>query len=102
MRIEWNQYKNRLNKAKHGVAFETASLVFEDPEHLSIADRREGYEERWQTMGLVQGVLILLVVHTVIDGENTENEEIIRIISARKATKKERYCYEKKVTKKES
>lgn len=84
------------------MAFETASLVFEDPEHLSVRDSHDGNEERWQTIGRVSGVVILLAVHTVVDGKNVVNEVIIRIISPRKATKKERDYYEKKVTKRES
>lgn len=52
MRFEWDRNKSRSNRCKHGVTFETASLVFEDPNQLSIQDRFEGREERWQTMGL--------------------------------------------------
>jgi len=39
MRTEWNQFKNRANQAKHNVSFETASMVFDNPHHLSILDR---------------------------------------------------------------
>ena len=89
MRCEWNQDKDRANQAKHKVSFETACLVFEDPGHLSIQDRYEHNEERWQTLGMVDDVVLLLVAHTVI-----EDEEIVRIISARKATRRERFIYE--------
>ncbi len=66
------------------------SRVFEDPNQLSIQDRFEGDEERWQTMGLVNAIVVLIVAHTVSDdGE----EEIVRIISARKATPRERQRY---------
>ena len=91
MRFEWNHDKDRLNRAKHKVSFETACLVFDDPYHLSIQDRHENGEERWITMGMVDEVLLLLVAHTVIE---SEHEEIIRIISARKATRSERQIYE--------
>ena len=91
MRTEWNQAKNRDNLAKHKVSFETASLVFDDPYHLSIQDRYERGEERWKTLGLVEDTVLLLVAHTVYEGEK---EEVIRIISARKATKTERRIYE--------
>ncbi len=89
MRYEWNQDKDRVNQAKHKVSFETACLVFEDPDHLSIQDRHKHDEERWQTLGMDDGVVLLLVAHTVV-----EDEEIIRIISARKATRKEKQIYE--------
>ena len=91
MRIEWNQTKNWANQAKHKVSFETASLVFDDPHHLSIQDRHEQGEERWKTLGIVDGIVLMLVAHTVSEGEQ---EEVIRIISARKATRIERRIYE--------
>jgi uncharacterized DUF497 family protein len=67
-------------------------LVFTDPYHVSIQDRFEDGEERWQTLGLVGGVVVLLVAHTTHEDEN--DGEVIRIISARKATKRERLIYE--------
>jgi hypothetical protein len=76
----------------HKVSFEIASLVFEDPFQLSILERIENGEERWQTMGLVGRVVVLLVAHTSLENED---EEVVRIISARKATGKERQTYEK-------
>lgn len=91
MRIVWDEDKNRSNRAKHGVSFELASLVFGDPLQISELDPYE-IEERWRTLGLVKGVVILLVVHTVKGDENGEEE--IRIISARKATQVERKAYE--------
>ncbi len=66
MRFIWDENKNRTNKAKHGVSFEVALRIFDDPFHLSIQDRHEGGED----------------------------EEVIRIISARKATRQERARYE--------
>lgn len=92
MRYEWDKGKERANQAKHGVSFSTAARVFEDPRNLSIQDRHEGGEERWQTLGLVGGAVVLLVAHTYCDGD--QGEEIIRIISARKATRHERKRYE--------
>lgn len=92
MRYEWDGNKDRANLAKHGVSFETASLVFDDPVHLSIQDRHERGEERWQTLGLVGGVVVLLVAHTYRDDSG---EEVVRIVSARKATAHERQRYEK-------
>ncbi len=92
MKFEWDQDKNRANRVKHGVSFETASLVFDDPYHLSVQARHEGPEERWQTLGLAGGVVVLLVAHTY--RESDRGEEVIRIISARKATAHERRRYE--------
>lgn len=92
MKIEWDENKNRKNKGKHGVSFETASLVFEDPLHLSKWDRIENGEERWLTIGQVGDLVILIVAHTYHENDGSES---IRIISARKATKHERRRYEK-------
>jgi hypothetical protein len=92
MRFEWDEGKNRGNRVKHKVSFETARLVFDDPCHLSVQDRRVAGEERWQTLGRVGDVVILLVAHTWHDAGG---EEVIRIISARKATPLERGRYEK-------
>jgi uncharacterized DUF497 family protein len=92
MRFEWDENKNRDNRIKHGVSFEVAKLVFNDPYVLSQLDRETGYsEERWLTMGSVAELAVLLVVHTV--REENDGEEIIRIISARKATARERVIY---------
>jgi len=87
----WDDDKNESNKDKHGVSFETAQLVFDDPLHVSRQDRIENGEERWQTIGLVGGVALLLVAHTWLE---QDGEEHIRIISARRATKTERKIYE--------
>ena len=92
MRFEWNHDKDRMNQAKHKVSFDTACLVFDDPYHISIQDRFDNDEERWQTLGMVGGgATLLLVAHIVIE---KKHEDTIRIISARKATKRERRFYE--------
>jgi uncharacterized protein len=84
----WDERKNRVNQQKHGVSFETAILVFDDPYHLTRQDREVEGEPRWQTIGMVNGVHVLLVAHTV-----SEDEAVIRILSARKATPRERSMY---------
>jgi|SRR2546427_1789795 len=90
MRFIWDEYKNRRNRSKHNVSFETAVLVFDDPHAISIQDRFVQGEERWQTLGLIEGVIVMLVAHSVeVEGD----EEPIRIISARKATPREREIY---------
>ncbi len=88
MESAWDERKNRVNKRKHGISFETASLVFDDPYHLTRQDREVDGEPRWQTIGIVNGVHLLLVAHAVSD-----DDEEIRIISARKATRSERSLY---------
>jgi len=74
------------------VSFEVAKLVFSDPYVMSQLDRETGQvEERWLTLGSTAGLAVLLVIHTV--REESDGEEIIRIISARKATAHERAVY---------
>jgi len=90
MRFIWDEHKNRNNLRKHGISFDTAARVFLDPLHISRQDRVVEGEERWQTIGRINGALLILVAYTVIDDE----EEMIRIISARKATRQERIEYE--------
>ena len=91
MTITWDKNKNALNKTKHHISFEAAQLVFEDPFQFSHQDRIVGGEERWQTIGLVSGMALLLVAHTWNDQEGGEH---IRIVSARRADKIERERYE--------
>jgi uncharacterized DUF497 family protein len=90
MKFLWDESKDSLNRQKHRVSFSTAQLVFDDPFHISRQDRIEGGEQRWQTIGLVHGVVLLLVAHTCIEADG---EETVRIISARKADKTERRIY---------
>lgn len=91
MRFEWDDAKNASNRLKHGLSFETASEVFDDPLHLSSADRIVEGEQRWLTIGVVGGVVVVVVAHT---WRERNGEEIVRIISARKATRQERRAYE--------
>lgn len=87
--------EGREQPEKHGVRFETAVRAFADPFALSHQDRIEGGEQRWQTLGLVEGHLLLLVAHTVTeDDEDGNTVEVIHIISVRKADRKERRRYE--------
>ena len=84
--------KNESNKRKHGVSFEAAKLVFDDPLHVTRQDRIENGEQRWQTIGMAGGVTLLLVAH--VWQESFGGAEHIRIISARRASKLERKIYE--------
>ena|SRR5579862_2701497 len=92
--FEWDETKAKINQKEHGISFEECIHIFEDPHVLSELDRIEGGEERWQSIGLVEGIVLLLVAHTVQQGESKE-DEIIRIISARRADRKERIRYDK-------
>lgn len=92
MRFEWDSKKNEINIKKHGISFEEAKLVFDDPLHLAILDKRFNYfEERWITVGKITTEKIVVVAHIYFDNEG---EEVIRIISARIATSSERRQYE--------
>lgn len=91
MIFTWDESKNRSNQRKHKVSFETAQMVFEDSLHVSRMDRIEHGEQRWQTLGMVHGLVLLLVAHTVVEADG---QEAIRIISARKADRNERRIYE--------
>jgi uncharacterized DUF497 family protein len=99
VRYEWDERKNRLNQRKHpGISFELATLVFEDEFCLAAPDRVDAQgEQRWHAIGaarIEEGTeAVLLVVHAV--REDHHGEEIIRIISARKADKHEVRRYQK-------
>jgi len=92
VRFEWDDRKNESNLKKHGVDFETASLVFLDPWFVMEEDWAEDGEVRWRTIGEVDGEALLLVIHLLADDE--EGIELVRIISARDATREERRRYE--------
>ena len=93
MKYEWNEDKNKLNQEKHGISFEEAKEVFEDALQISRLDHRFSYfEERWITIGSTTKHKVLVVANLFF---TDDGEEIIRIVSARKANKQERYSYEK-------
>ena len=95
IRFDWDEAKNLSNQRKHGVSFEDASEVFRDPLFVSLKDRIVDGEQRWQTFGRVEGCLLLMVAPTVIEAdEHDESAEMMRITSARRATRKERQRYE--------
>jgi len=95
VRFEWDPAKAETNLRKHRVSFETAVRAFADPFALTEQDRIEDGDTRWQTLGVVEGHYLLLVAHLVRDDdENGQPVEIIRIISARAADRRERRRYE--------
>ena len=88
IKFDWDPRKARRNLRKHGIDFDEASTVFADTLSLTIPDPDPSEdEERWVTMGLSNRQRLLVVVHT-------EEEETIRIISARTADRLERRKYE--------
>lgn len=89
--FEWDEVKAASNYRKHGIRFEEAARVFDDPFHLSIQDRYENGEYRWQSIGMVRGCMMVVVAHTTRFEDGTE---IIRLISARRAERGELRRYE--------
>ena len=90
MRFEWDDVKNRSNLGKHKISFESAKLVFDDPQALADRDRDVDDEERWQAVGVIGGSIAVVVAYTY---REEDGEEVIRIISARKASPSERRAY---------
>jgi uncharacterized DUF497 family protein len=91
--FDWDPNQARANLAKHGVSFEQAMAVFSDPLALSVPDKLAPVtEERWITIGQASPQALLVVVHTHVelDGDTA----LVRIISARKATRNEKRQYE--------
>ena len=90
MRYEWDAAKSILNRQKHGYSFEMATLVFNDECCVVYPDRidKNTGEERWHAIGAAQiepdAAVVLLVVH--VYREHNNDEETIRIISAREAS----------------
>lgn len=87
MKFSWDKQKEKINWQKHKVAFIEACYIFTDKYSLTIYDKNHSIDEdRWITLGQTPQGKLLLVVHTY---RSINNEEQVRIISARKATKKE-------------
>jgi uncharacterized protein len=92
MRFEWDPAKAKSNLDKHGVSFEFACGVFADPFAIErFDDQRTGDEDRYIIIGSADGVIVLLVVYT-------DRENVTQIISARRATRRERNDYEDQKT----
>jgi uncharacterized DUF497 family protein len=86
MQFEWDLDKDRVNRSKHGISFEEAAQIFLYPIHEMVDSKANYGETRYIAIGQNNLMLIITVVYT-------EREEIIRIISARRATKKEKQLY---------
>jgi uncharacterized DUF497 family protein len=97
VRYEWDTQKDRTNIRDHGISFQDAEIVFEDPDVMFEANRVVDGELRLHAIGSVDGIVLILVVHTVRYEEETD--VIIRIISARKAEPVEKRRYRAQFTK---
>jgi uncharacterized protein len=86
--FHWDRTKERLNRLKHGVAFDEATTAFEDPSAITIADDPHSEDEdRYIVIGMSATQRILVVCHTY-------RGDVVRLISARRATPRERRQYE--------
>ena len=92
VRWTWDGNKNRVNRRKHGIGFDTATLVFEDPLMACRPDLHPD-GDRWVTIGAAGG-MVVIVAHTWPRPEPGTGAAVGRIISARKATAHERRAYE--------
>jgi hypothetical protein len=91
--FEWDPRKAESNLSKHGVSFDEAMGVFRDPLAMSIFDEENSdLEDRWVTLGETPGAKLLLVVHTHVEMKE-EDAVLIRIISVRRATRREEAQY---------
>ena len=92
LRIEWDENKNRANRHKHGISFEEAETVFADDHALLIADpEHSDNEDRFILLGMSSSMRIMVVCHCY-----RVQDDVIRIISARKATREEQDGYIKR------
>ena len=86
MEFEWDENKNKTNQEKHGIDFKDAKSVFKDDNSKVSPDLRQDYgESRWKIFGKIFGSIISVIY--------TMRDEVVRIISARKASRKERDEY---------
>jgi uncharacterized DUF497 family protein len=91
VRFEWDEKKDLSNQSKHHLSFDNAREVFDDPLHISKFDQIIEGEQRWNTIGVIGGLAVVIVAHTYWDNDG---EEVVRIISARRASRRERREYE--------
>jgi uncharacterized DUF497 family protein len=94
MRFEWDPQKAASNLEKHGIAFEDGERVWQDPLHAIYFDRIEGGETRWWAVGKAWPMTTLVVVHVHPD---PDDEDLVRIVGARRATPQERRRYEEDI-----
>jgi uncharacterized DUF497 family protein len=93
MRFDWDAPKAAENRRKHRVAFEEACTIFADESVLTVYDERHSdQDERWASMGMSMGGRILVVIHSWPEPDGT-GDELVRMISARRANRREQAVY---------
>ena len=93
LQFEWDETKNKSNRKKHGVWFEEATSIFDDPAgRLFLDENHSEDEDRFVLLGMSSEARLLVVVHC-----ERESDSIVRIISARKANKTEVKFYEERI-----
>jgi uncharacterized DUF497 family protein len=90
VQFEWDEAKNRINIRKHGIDFQDAIDVFNHPVLTAIDQREEYGEDRWVALGWIAAVVGVVVYVE-------RSEDVIRIISARKATRQELRHYKQRI-----
>ncbi|WP_320201929.1 BrnT family toxin [Agrobacterium sp. rho-13.3] len=90
--FEWDEKKNRINLEKHGIGFALAVRIFEGPVLSFVDDRNDYAETRYRSIGQIEGVVVLAVIHTDRAGK-------MRLISARAANRRERRRYDEEIRK---
>jgi len=93
MKYEWDEQKNTTNIKKHGISFEEAKLIFDNPVFTRIVDRQDYGEVREKSIGIIRNCLVIVVIHTDRNGK-------CRIISTRLAKTKEKREYYEHIKKK--
>ena len=93
MRLTWDPEKSAATLRNRGIDFDLASRIWADPFLRVQKNLHLGAEQRWEAIGTIEGGGTLVVVHTVMEQSEDGAEEVIRIISARKATKHEARRY---------
>lgn len=92
LRWTWDPDKNEINKLKHGISFEIAEMALRGPLSVTENDPYQS-EERFRTTGTLRGTVIV-IVHTLPESDDETDDELGRIISARRANRSERLRYE--------
>jgi uncharacterized DUF497 family protein len=91
IKVVWSEKKNRQNISKHKIDFDEAKTIFDDPMQISMSDPDHSFDElRFITIGISEQNRLLIIAHTFSDDK-------IRIITARKPTRRERKNYEEGV-----
>ena len=89
MEFEWDEKKNILNVEKHGIDFNDAYEIFNNPTFIKVDNRKNYQEKRWIGLGKLKNIIVVIAY--------TKRKNKVRIISIRKANKKERQIYNERI-----